>query len=177
MKLSKRLATLGILTAMGLIAFLIEGLFPPLILPGAKMGISNIFSLLTLIVLGPWDAVAMVILRTFLGSVFGGNVSALIYSMSAGLVSISVSALLMRFVFPKISLISVSVVAAVLHNVTQNVVFCWVSQTPQMIFYMPYLALLGVVAGLIVGFAVYLLTRYIPLRYFPFADDKPRHEK
>ena len=45
---ARRIATLAVLTAMGLIMFMVESLFPPLFLPGAKMGLSNIFSLLTL---------------------------------------------------------------------------------------------------------------------------------
>ena len=164
MKTSKRIATLSVLTALGLLAFLIESLFPPLFLPGAKMGISNVFSLLTLILLGPADAVILVVVRTLLGSVFGGNVSSLIYSLSAGLVSIFVSILLIKWM-PRISLIAVSVMAAVMHNLTQNVVFCLVSNTPQMYLYLPYLAVLGVVAGLVVGFAVFFLVKYLPLKY------------
>lgn len=163
---AKRLATLGVLCAMSLITFMIESLFPPLFLPGAKTGLSNVFSLLCVFVLGPVDAVVLVIVRTTLGSVFTGNLSTLLYSMSAGLVSVGVSSLLVQLVYPKVSIIAVSVVSAVVHNLTQNIVFCLVSSTPQMFVYMPWLALLGVVAGLIVGFAVWFVLRTVPLKTF-----------
>ena len=88
------------------------------------------------------------------------------YSLSAGLVSVVASAFLVQFAYPKVSLVAVSVVAAVLHNLTQNVVFCLVSNTPQMFIYMPYLALLGVLAGLIVGFGVWFILRSVPTRTF-----------
>ena len=177
---ARRVATLAVLTAMGLIMFMVESLFPPLFLPGAKMGLSNIFSLLTLFVLGPTEAIILVVIRTTLGSIFTGNISTLIYSMTAGLVSVIVSVILVEFVYPKISIVAISVVAAVMHNLTQNVVFCLVSNTPEMFSYMPWLGLLGVVAGIIVGFAVWFILRAVPTRVFvgvaDFSNNQP-HEK
>ena len=163
---ARRVATLAVLTAMGLIMFMIESLFPPLFLPGAKMGLSNIFSLLTLFVLGPTEAIILVVIRTTLGSIFTGNISTLMYSLTAGLVSVVVSVILVEFIYPKVSIVAISVVAAVMHNLTQNIVFCLVSNTPEMFSYMPWLALLGVVAGIIVGFAVWFILRAVPTRVF-----------
>lgn len=163
---AKRIATLAVLTAMGSIMFMVESLFPPLILPGAKMGLSNIFSLLALFLLGPIDAFVLVVVRTVLGSMFTGNMSTLMYSLTAGVVSIIVSSVLVQFAYPKVSIVAISIVSAVLHNLTQNVVFCLVSNTPQMFSYMPWLALLGVLAGVIVGFAVWFILKMIPTRTF-----------
>ena len=168
---AKRVTTLSVLTAMGLIMFMVESLFPPLFVPGAKMGLSNIFSLLTLFVLGPTEAVVLVVVRTTLGSMFMGNMSTMLYSLTAGLVSVTVSAVLVEFVYPKISIVAISVVAAIMHNVAQNVVFCLVSNTPEMFAYMPVLALIGVLAGVIVGFGVWFILRSVPIRVFVgFAD-------
>ena len=173
---ARRVATLSVLTAMGLITFMIESLFPPLFLPGAKMGISNVFSLLTLIVLGPTEAFILVIVRTTLGSIFTGNMSTLMYSMTAGIVSVAVSTVLVEFVYPKVSIVAISVVAAVMHNLTQNLVFCLISDTPEMFAYMPWLALIGIVAGIIVGFAVWFILRAVPTKVFvgaaDFSDDQ-----
>ncbi|MCH5159502.1 MAG: Gx transporter family protein [Clostridiales bacterium] len=168
---ARRIATLSVLTAMGLITFMIESLFPPLFLPGAKMGISNVFSLLTLMVLGPTEAFILVLIRTTLGSMFTGNMSTLMYSMTAGVVSVAVSAVLVEFVYPRVSIVAISVVAAVLHNLTQNLVFCLISNTSEMFAYMPWLALLGVVAGIIVGFAVWFILRAVPTKVFIGASD------
>ena len=163
---ARRIATLAVLCAMGLIMFMVESLFPPLFLPGAKMGLSNIFSLLTLFLLGPVDAFVLVVVRTVLGSLIVGNMSTLMYSLTAGVVSVIASSVLVELVYPKVSIVAISIVSAVLHNLTQNVVFCLVSNTPQMFSYMPWLALLGVLAGIIVGFAVWFILRMIPSRTF-----------
>ena len=163
---AKRIATLAVLTAMGLIMFMVESLFPPLILPGAKMGLSNIFSMLAVFLLGPIDAFVLVVVRVVLGSMFTGNMSTLMYSLSAGVVSVVTSSVLVELVYPKVSIVSISIVSAVLHNLTQNIVFCLVSNTPEMFSYMPWRARLGVLAGIIVGFAVWFILRMIPIRTF-----------
>ncbi|MBR2974715.1 MAG: Gx transporter family protein [Clostridia bacterium] len=174
---AKRISTLAVFTAMSLIMFLVESLFPPLFLPGAKMGLSNIFSLLALVVLGPVDALVVVLVRTTLGSMFSGNMSTLMYSMSAGVVSILVAIVLVYTLYPNISVIAVSVVSAVVHNLVQNVVFCAVSATPEMYSYMPYLAVLGVVAGFVVGIAVMLIVKGVPLKTFvSITDDGGKKE-
>ena len=73
---AKKIAVLAILTALSLITFIIESLFPPLIIPGAKMGLANVFSFAALIMYSPIEAFAIVAIRTVLGAVYAGNFSA-----------------------------------------------------------------------------------------------------
>ena len=127
MGIAKKIATLSVLTGLSLVTFIIEGLFPPLGIPGAKMGLSNIFSLTALIIYSPWEAFVVVAVRTLLGAIYAGNVSALMYSFTGGVVSMAVSSLLVYTAYPKISVMSVSVAAAVAHNITQNAVFAFLS--------------------------------------------------
>ena len=47
-----KIATAAVLSAAALAVYVVESLFPPLILPGAKMGLSNVFELLALVCLG-----------------------------------------------------------------------------------------------------------------------------
>lgn len=153
---------LAVLSAMALISFMIEGLFPPLFLPGAKMGISNVFSMLALFALGPLDAFVVVAVRTTLGSLFTSGLSTMMYSFSAGMAAVIVSAYLVQFVFPRVSIVAISVVSAVVHNLAQVIIFCLTSNTPQMFYYAPWMALLGIVAGIIVGLAVCLIVKKMP---------------
>ena len=119
---AKKIAVLAIFTALSLIMFIIENQFPPLFIPGAKMGLANIFSFAALIMYSPVEAFIVVAIRTGLGAVYAGNVSALLYSFTGGIVSMAVSSLLMYTLYPRISVMSVSVLAAVAHNITQNIV-------------------------------------------------------
>lgn len=169
---AKKIATLAIFTTLSLIVFLIENLFPPLLIPGAKMGLSNIFSLAALIMYTPLEGFLVVAVRTLLGAIFAGNVSALLFSFTGGMVSMAVSSLLIYAFHPKISLMSVSIVAAVAHNITQNIVFVLVSRSALMFSYMPYLALIGILSGAIVGGAVMLIFKKIPQSVFEKAMKK-----
>ena len=161
----KKIATLALLTGLGLIAFLIEALLPSLFLPGAKLGLSNVFSLFTLVLYGLPEALLVVIARTVLGSIFAGNLSLLLYSLTAGVVSVCVSRLLL-LAFPHVSLLCVSVVSAVVHNMVQLLVYCGLTQTLLLMSYSPYLCLLGAVAGFVVGIAVIVTVKIVPLSVF-----------
>jgi heptaprenyl diphosphate synthase len=163
---AKKIAILAMFTTLSLIMFLIENLFPPLFLPGAKMGLSNIFSFMALIMYSPWEAFAIVIVRTLLGAIFAGNLSALLYSFTGGIVSMAVSSILLYTLYPKISVMSISIVAAVAHNLTQNIVFVLLYKSSIMFSYMPYLALIGILSGAIVGGVVMLLFKKVPLNVY-----------
>lgn len=163
---AKKLAVLGVLTSLGLITFLIENLFPPLIVPGAKLGLANAFSFIALILYSPVEAFIIVVARTLLGAIFAGNISAVMYSFTGGAVSMAASSVLLYCVHPKISVSCVSVLAAVLHNVTQNIVFVAVYSTPVAFSYMPYLILLGALSGAFIGAAVTVLIKRVPTGAF-----------
>ena len=161
-----KLAALGILTALSLGVFMLESLLPQTLIPGARPGLSNVFSLLALIMYSPVEAVIVVAVRTLLGAVFAGNVSALMYSFTGGIVAIIVSSLFIYLVYPKVSLISVSVASAVAHNLTQNAVYALIARTPLMFAYAPYLVLAGVISGTIVGALITLLIKGVPQSAF-----------
>lgn len=163
---AKKIATLAIFTALSLITFVIENQFPPLFIPGARMGLANIFSFAALIMYSPAEAFIVVAIRTGLGAVFAGNVSALLYSFTGGVVSMAISSVLMYTAYPRISVLSVSVIAAVAHNITQLCVFALITHTSNMFVNLPYLVLLGVLSGAIVGAVIMLIFKKVPQSVF-----------
>lgn len=72
---TKRMVLLSMLVAMALVIYLVEGQIPVLF-PGIKLGLANSISLVTLILFGWKEAFLIMILRTLLGSIFGGSMSA-----------------------------------------------------------------------------------------------------
>lgn len=161
-KTTYRIALVALLTAVSLIVFVVENAFPPLILPGAKLGLANLFTLLALVILTPIDALFIFLIRAVLGNIIVGNPSALLYSIPAGLIALAVSAILVRSCMDKLSIVSISVASAVIHNVVQNLVFCLTSGSTAVLSYTPYLAMLGVLSGVIVGLTAYFILRYLP---------------
>ena len=161
----KKIALLGILAGLGLIAFMLESLIPVPFLPGAKLGFANIFSLLALLLYGLPEALIVVTVRTVLGSLFAGNVSMLLYSLTAGLVSTCVSRVLLC-TLPRVSFLCVSVAGAIVHNLVQRFVYCALTGTALLFVYSPYLCLMGAGAGVVVGLAVTFVLKALPARLF-----------
>ncbi|MCD8308120.1 MAG: Gx transporter family protein [Clostridia bacterium] len=163
---AKKIAAVAILTALSLVCFLLENLLPPIIIPGAKLGLANIFSLTALLMYTPVEAFAVVIIRTIFGALFAGNFSAVLYSFTGGVVSMAVSSILIYLVYPKISIMSVSIAAAAAHNITQCAVFAALSGSVLMFGYMPVLALVGILSGAVIGAVVLLIFRGVPRSVF-----------
>lgn len=162
---SRKIAGISVLTALSLIAFLLEGMLPPMFIPGAKLGLGNIFVTIVLIVYSPLAAVVAVIVKCVIGNLIAGSLSSMLYSLIAGLCSIGLSSLLL-YGCRRLSLTAVSVASACLHNIVQCLVFCGISGTPQAIVYLPYLVLLGALSGAAVGVATQLLLSRVPEAYY-----------
>ena len=158
---SKKVALTALFSALSLITFVIESLLPPLFIPGARLCLSNVFILLTVIVLGWQYAFFCLIIKTVLGSLFAANVSTIMYSIPAGVISLTVQILLLYFT-KKISVVAISVCGSVVNTFVQNVVFCLITGTTAYLAYAPYLVLIGSLSGVIVGFTIFLIVKKLP---------------
>ena len=157
-----KIATAAVLSAAALAVYVVESLFPPLILPGAKMGLSNVFVLLALVCLGVGYAFAALAVKIAVGNLIVGNFSTLMYSLPAGVISLAVMSLLFFNGKSRFGLIALSVAGAVVHNAVQNAVYALVTDTPAGLSLLPYLALIGVLSGAIVGAATYFALKIVP---------------
>ena len=153
----KRLTELALLTAVALIIFAVELQIPnPFPIPGIKLGLANIITVFAVYRYRWYEASAVVILRVALGSVFSGNLPALIYSLSGSFLCLAGMLLLRRIVDEKHIWIA-SVFGAILHNTGQMAALI-VTQTPQLLAYYPFLIVSGCLAGLFTGLLAQLVT-------------------
>ncbi len=149
----KRLARDAVLTAVALTIFTVEARIPEIVpVPGVKLGLANIVTVVALFTLGPWDALAILLCRVILGSLFAGSAAALLYSLSGGLLAFAVT-VLMRRVLTRRQIWVASVFAAMAHNVGQLGAAVLVTSTPALFAYLPVLLISGTVAGLFTGLA------------------------
>ncbi len=157
----KKIVLTAILSTLSLLAFMLENLFPPILIPGPKLGISNIFTLLTLIVLGAPYAYCTLLVKLIFGAIFSGAISSVMYSLPSGLISLTVATLLIYFAKNKLSVVAISALSAVIHNAVQLTVYALVTDIT--VFYlMPYLALIGMASGILVGLTVFYIIRFLP---------------
>lgn len=166
-KVIYRIARISVFTAIALIMHYLEGMLPPLLVfaPGAKMGLSNVVTLAAIILLGYFDAFAVLIIRCLLASLFG-NPFGLVYSLGGGITAYAVMALLYKFIFPHVSIIGISLAGAVVHNIIQTLIAATIVQQISLIVILPMMLVASVIAGLFVGLVVYFLVRYLPLNLF-----------
>ena len=156
----RNLAKTGILTALALIAFLLEGLVPPPVpaVPWAKLGISNVFLLLTLFLAGIPYAILALVCKCLIAGMVSGFLTVW-YSLSAGAVSLAAGILLYRFAGRIFSLTAISGVCAAIHNAVQILMAILLTGTPQLAYYLPVSAAIGLVTGGIVGVLVWICLR------------------
>ena len=99
---AKRLARLGILTAVALIIFIVELQIPnPFPIPGVKLGLANIVTVYAVYRYCPSEVAVMTGVRILLGSVFSGNIMALLYSACGSLLCLLGMLLLRRVIDEK----------------------------------------------------------------------------
>lgn len=152
---TRKMVLLSILISQALVLHVIERAIPvPIPVPGVKLGLANIISLFTIIIFGYRDTIIVVLLRTFLGSLFGGGLSSFLYSLVGGLLSASVMAF-MYYKYKEIfSIPTISTVGAVFHNIGQIGVASIVISNAYLFYYLPVLLISGVVTGIMIGFTV-----------------------
>ena len=142
----------AILVSMALVLSYIEHFIPlqmVIPLPGIKLGLANIVTLMALFFLGTKSAFTILILRCILGSVFGGGISGLAFSVVGGVLAMTVMCIFKNC--QKISIYGVSMLGAAAHNIGQIMVAVFLMGSVYVIGYLPYLLFVSVFTGLATG--------------------------
>ena len=159
---SKATAFLGVFTAVALILAYVEFLLPPLFpsIPGIKMGLPNIIIVFLLYRRSAYSAIAVSLLRIVLVTMLFGNVMALMYSLSGGILSLLIMILLRRLNF--LSTVGVSVAGGVSHNVGQVLMAMLLLEIAELGYYLVVLIITGIIAGVFIGLCGSVLIKKVP---------------
>ena len=156
---TKKLALMALLTAIALTIFVVENQLPaPVPIPGVKLGLANIITLVTMLLLGKKEAGAVLLVRVLLGAMFAGSPSTLLFSAAGGALAWLVMCLTVGL-FGEKQLWIVSALAGLAHNAGQLLTCALVVKTPGVFAYAPILAVSGVLTGVFTGFAAMYLIR------------------
>ena len=157
---TKRIVFLGLAASVTLVLSYIESLLPPLwaAVPGIKMGLPNIMIIFLLYRFGWKEAAAVSLVRLVAVALLFGNVMTLAYSFAGAVLSLLLMTLFKRW--NAFSMVGVSIIGGVFHNLGQILVAMLVMQTREIGYYMIVLAVTGTVAGVLVGLAGMLVIRY-----------------
>ena len=155
-----RMTRIALLTALSLILFVLEGFLPlPLPVPGAKLGLAAIVTLIALHLLPTRDAALMLTLRILLASALGGGLAPMLYSFAGGAASFAAMMLLKKNT--QLSIIGISAAGGFLHNMAQLLVAAAVMQTTALFFYAPVLGFVGILTGIGIGMSAQIILQKI----------------
>lgn len=149
---TKKMVFLGLMVGYSLILYILETYIPnPFIVffPGAKLGLTNIIALVSLLIFGFKETFIIVTVRVILSSIFAGPMSYLLFSIGGAYLS-----LIVMFLVNKIkgfSVIGVSIAGAIAHNIGQLLVASILVENFLMITYLPFMLATSLVTGLFVG--------------------------
>ena len=155
----KKLTVMALLCAIALTIFMIEAQIPPLVpIPGVKLGLSNIVTVFAVFVLGPAEAAVILFGRIFLGAVFAGNFSSILYSASGGLLAILVTIGLRKLLTPQ-QLWIAGCLGAIAHSIGQMAMAVLVTGTVSIAVYLPIMIVCSIVTGIFTGLCAQLLVK------------------
>lgn len=157
---AKKITLLSLFCALAMIMSYLESLIPLPLPFGIKVGLPNIIIVFILYRAGAKEAIAVSIVRVLLVSLLFGNVLSLAYSIAGAVLSLTFMIILK--LLKSFSTVAVSVVGGIAHNAGQIIVACIVMDTAQISYYLPILAVAGIVAGILVGIAGHLLIKKFP---------------
>lgn len=148
---TKQLTRMALLTAVALGIHVAEAQIPPLVaIPGVKLGLANIITVYAAFSIGGGPAAMILIARILLGSMFGGGLMSLAYSLAGGLLCLLVT-LVLRRILTNRQIWVAGVMGAIAHNIGQILVAIVVTGTPSIVSYLPVLMISGVITGLFTG--------------------------
>ena len=154
---TRKLAVLGLLTAIALTIFMLESHIPSIVpLPGVKLGLANIVTVFAVFALSPRDAILVLSARVFLGAVFSGNFSTIFYSAAGGICAIGTT-ILLRKILLNHQLWVAGCLGAIAHSVGQMAMAILLLGTPSLIVYLPVMIIISIITGLFTGLCAQFL--------------------
>ena len=159
---AKKLTVMALTIALAMVLSFIESQIPAFVaIPGVKVGLANIAVVFALYKLGWKEAAGISLIRVLLISVLFGNFASLFYSLAGAVLSLLGMILLKHT--EKFSSVAVSVTGGVLHNVGQILMACLLLETDIIRYYLPFLILSGVLAGVVIGVVSAIMVQRIRL--------------
>ena len=157
----KKLVTLSLFVCFSMALYAFESVLPPLlVVPGAKLGLSNIVTLVAIVILGTKEALTLLFIRIVLVGLLFGQIVSLSFSLAGGILSFIVMALLLKW-FSNECMYLVGIFGAVFHNLGQILVAFLITKSTVVFYYFPFMFLLAIPTGLLTGFSAYFSVKLI----------------
>ncbi|MDD7363676.1 MAG: Gx transporter family protein [Peptoniphilus sp.] len=157
----KKQVFLGLLLAIAVTIGYIETMIPlPVAFPGARLGLSNVVILTTIVVFGPKDGFMIAVLKSFLLMLVTGQVTGFFYSFAGSLLSCVAMILAYRYI-RSATLVGVSFIGSFFHNLGQVLMAIIMVNNVGLLSYLPFLLLLGLFTSYFVGLTAKMASSHL----------------
>ncbi|MDE6924506.1 MAG: Gx transporter family protein [Acetatifactor sp.] len=157
----QKLTTLALYTTLAMAVYAIESALPPLVpLPGIRLGLANVVTLILLQHYTAKDAFLVLIARLLLSTLLFGQLLSLLYSLAGGVLSFAVMYPVNRLLRKKLPFLTGSL-GGLFHNLGQLLIAFAITATAGVLAYLPYLAVSGILAGLFTGLCAHFTERFL----------------
>lgn len=156
-------AMCGVFIALAMILSYLENLVPiNAVVPGIKLGIANIVTIVALKKLGIRPAIIISAGRIILSGILFGNITVIIYSLAGAALSILVMAIVSHIKLFTVT--GVSICGAIAHNFGQIIVAALIMENANILYYMAVLAIVGGIAGAVIGILAGVIIKNVHFR-------------
>lgn len=147
---AKKVALYGLLIALAMVMSFVESLIPiPIPIPGVKLGLANLVTVTGLYLVGIPGTLCVTVLRIILVGFSFGNPYSMLYGLSGSILSLFVMSMAKKYRW--FSLIGISILGGISHNIGQITFAAVIVRTPGLYYYLPALLAAGCIAGIIIG--------------------------
>lgn len=135
---TKKLTLLAMFATISLAIYAAESAIPPLVpLPGVKLGLANVVTLILLRHFSLRDAAIVLSARIGLSALLFGQALSLLYSLAGGVLSLLVMALVMKLLCKRMVFLT-GAMGGLAHNMAQLITALAVTSTPGVLAYLPF---------------------------------------
>lgn len=148
---TRKYVLMALFSSMALGLYALECMIPPLtVIPGAKLGLANIITMVSIYLFGKKESFLILSLRIVIASMLFGQVMSMLYSIAGGILSFLALCVCVRFI-ERSSMWATGIICAVFHNLGQIIVACFVTGQISVAYYFLFLIIISMISGIFTG--------------------------
>jgi len=163
---TKKLTTLALFTTLALAIYAVEAALPTLVpIPGIKLGLANIITLIVLRYMSAKDAFCVLLARILIAGFLFGQAVSILYSLAGGMLC-----LLIIFLINKLlqghCLYLTGIFGALAHQTGQLMVAILLTSSFAPLTYIPFFIISACITGLFTGLCAHFIGKHLSEKLF-----------
>ena len=169
---TKHITVLALFTTIALAVYYAESLLPPIIpIPGIKLGLANIITLILIKKSTLKDAFLVLFMRILIAGFLFGQAMSLLYSLTGGILSLVSMYLVYKLLQGHFTFLT-GIFGALFHNLGQVLVAMLLVYSTAPLAYLPFFVLSSMITGTFTGLCAHYASKKLPPSVFPQKQDR-----